>query len=173
VKLVSVVALFSVLMLALASFASGAAPASLKKFGTGQVTVTGVKSATIVNGAGEYGGVYVNGKSLSGKTLAKAGFEFTAGGDSSVAGGAPRFSIPVNDGAFDPNADYAFMDVANCGGVWVSTDNAACKVYFGSESFDNWADFASTHPTYKIADAIPFIIADQPGNYSVTGIDLH
>jgi hypothetical protein len=172
VKLVSVVALFSVLMLALASFASGAAPASLKTFGTGAVAVTGSKSATIVNGAGEYGGVYVQAKSLHGKLIGKTAFSFTSTG--SIEGGAPRFSIPINwDGSFDENADYAFLDVANCGSDWVSTDNAACKVFFHSESFDNWADFASTYPAYKIADAIPFIIADQPGNYSVTGIDLH
>ena len=169
-KLVSVVALFSVLMLALASFASAAAPNSMKTFGDGVVTITSSKSATIVNTPGHYGGVYVGSKSLSGKALAKAAFSFTATG--SIEGGAPRFSIPINDGAFDPNTDYAFMDVANSGSGWVSTDNAASKVFFGSEVHANWAAFATAHPTWKIADAIPFIIADQAGSYTVTGIDL-
>ncbi len=68
-KLVSVVALFSVLMLALASFAGAApAPKPLKTFGTGAVT-TGTDSATIVIDPGEYGGVYVSSKSQGGKTL--------------------------------------------------------------------------------------------------------
>lgn len=166
-KLVSVVALFSVLMLALASFASGAAPAALKSFGEGSVvTVTGSKSATIENDAGEYGGVYVNGKSLNGKLIGKTSFSFTATGD--IAGGAPRFSIPIND-----SSAYAFLDVANCGSGVVSTDNAACKVFYGAESFANWAAFATAHPDYKIGSAIPFVIADQPGTYNVTGIDLH
>jgi hypothetical protein len=170
VKLVSVVALFSVLMLALTSFASGASPNSMKTFGTGDVTITGSKSATIVNAPGEYGGVYVGSKSLNGKALAKVSFEFTSEGG--VGGGAPRFSIPINDGAFDPNTDYAFLDVNNCGDELVSSAQANCKVFFGSQVFDNWAAFATANPTYKIADAIPFIIADVDGSYAVTGIDL-
>lgn len=167
-KLVPIVGLLAVLMLTLASFAGAAAPHSLKTFGEDSgsvVTVTGSKSATIVNGAGEYGGVYVQAKSLSGKPLAKVDFEFTATGD--TAGGAPRFSMPINDGAA-----YAFLDVANCGSEWVSTDNVACKVFYGNESHANWDAFAAAHPDYKIADAIPFIIADQPGTYNVSGIDL-
>jgi hypothetical protein len=170
VKLVSVLGLLAVLTLTLASLAGAAAPNALKTFGSGAVTVTGSKSATIVNGASQYGGVYVGSKSLSGKSLAKVDFEFTATGD--TAGGAPRFSMPINDGAFDENSDHAFIDVANCGGSVVSTENAACKVYFGSESHANWDAFAAAHPTWKIADAIPFIIADQPGTYNVSGIDL-
>jgi len=173
VKFVSVVALFSVLMLALASFASGAAPAALKTFADpgSDVTVTSSKSATIVNVLNTSGGVYVNGKSLNGKLIGKTSFSFTATG--SIAGGAPRFSIPINDGVNNDSAVYAFLDVANCGSGVVSTDNAACKVFYGSESFANWAGFASAHPSYKIGSAIPFIIADQPGTYNVSGIDLH
>src|SRR5262245_16966324 len=120
-------------MLAVASFASGAAPNALKPFGfddsASNVTITGAKSATIVNEVGEYGGVYVQSKGLSGKPLAKVGFAFTSADD--VAGGAPRFSIPVNDGAFNPDTDYAFLDVNNCGGDrLVSTDKANCQVFF-------------------------------------------
>ncbi len=55
---------------------------------------------------------------------------------------------------------------------WVSTANADCKVFYGANSFANWDAFAAANPTYKIADAIPFIIADQAGTYHVTGIDL-
>lgn len=39
--------------------------------------------------------------------------------------------------------------------------------------YANWAAFASANSTYKIADAIPFIISDVAGSYGVTGIDLH
>jgi hypothetical protein len=172
VKLVSVVALFSVLMLALASFASGAAPSALKTFGEESgsiVTVTGSKSATIVNEVGEYGGVYVQGKSLNGKALAKVDFEFTS--TDAVAGGAPRFSMPIDDGT--TTLGYAFVDVLNCATSHVSTDDASCKVYFKNEVHANWDAFATAHSTWKIASAIPFIIADQPGTYSVTSIDLH
>jgi hypothetical protein len=172
VKLVSVLGLLAVLTLTLASLAGAAAPSALKTFGSANslVTVTGSKSATIVNDAGEYGGVYVQSKSLNGKSLAKVDFEFTASDTGTVAGGAPRFSMPMNDGT--STTSYAFIDVANCGGTWVSTANADCKVFFGADSYANWDAFAAAKPAYTIADAIPFIIADQAGNYSVSGIDL-
>ena len=161
-----VTAALSALALFVVAGAFGA-PANLKMFGTGEVTVHTSNSATIDNGTGEYGGVYVQGKSLSGKSLAKADFAFTAAGD--VAGGAPRFSIPIGD-----NSAYAFIDVANCGGSQlVSTESATCKVFYGSDSFANWDAFAAANPGLKIGSAIPFIIADQPGTYTVSGIDLH
>ena len=68
-KLVSVVAVFSVVMLALASFAGASpAPKPLKTFGTGAITA-GTDSATIVIDPGEYGGVYVQLEEPGGKTL--------------------------------------------------------------------------------------------------------
>jgi hypothetical protein len=159
-------------MLAVASFASGAV-GGLKTFGQDSgsvVTVTGSKSATIDNGAGEYGGVYVQGKSLNGKALAKVDFEFTSAATAAVTGGAPRFSMPIDDGT--TTLGYAFLDVLNCATSHVSTNDASCKVYFKNEVHANWDAFAAAHGTWKIASAIPFIIADQPGTYSVTGIDI-
>lgn len=69
---------------------------------------------------------------------------------------------------------YAFLDAINCGNTGtVSTTSAACAVFFGSESFANWAAFAAAHPTYRIpAASIPFVIADEPGTYEITDIDL-
>ena len=165
-----VTAALSALALFVVAGAFGA-PANLKTFGSesgSEVTVTSSTSATIANGAGEYGGVYVQGKSLNGKSLAKVDFAFTSTG--SVAGGAPRFSMPIDDGAA---GGYAFLDVANCGGPVVSTENSSCKVYYGNGVYANWDAFAAQNPTFKIGSAIPFIIADQPGEYGVTGIDLH
>ena len=166
--------------LAFASIAVAAPPAKLQVFGTGDVTATG-DSATITNDVGEFGGVYLNPKSTSGKALNKVTFAFTSRGD--VAGGAPRFSIPINDGSFDPNTDYAFLDAAGCGAAvgdnptntatFVSTQNPSCHVNFGGTDYANWAAFASANPTYKIASAYTvFIIADQAGAYVVDGIVL-
>ena len=43
----------------------------------------------------------------------------------------------------------------------------------GLELFDNWAAFATAHPTYRIAPGtIPFMISDWPGTYVVSDIDL-
>ena len=161
------IALIAVLALATTVTANG----KLRSFGTGDVSVHGGQ-VTISNGAGEYGGVYLNSRNLSSKRLRAVHISFVSSGD--TAGGAPRFSIPLNTGHGEKDR-YAFLDVNNCGSALVSTDNSHCKVFlnFSSESFDNWADLVATHPKWRIAKAgIPFIIADQPGDYEVSHIDL-
>jgi hypothetical protein len=160
---------------ALAGFAAlslagttGAAPrGQLRTFGTGEVT-TANSSATIVIDVGEFGGVFEQGKGQQGKLLREVVFAFTSRGD--VAGGAPRFSIPINDGLFDPSGDYAFIDAAGCGATvgdnpgnlatLVSTQNPACHVNFHGVDYANWAAFANANPTFRIAKSTPFIIAD-------------
>jgi hypothetical protein len=157
---------------------SGAAPGGrLRTFGTGEVT-TANNSATIVIDNGEFGGVFQQGKGQAGKLVSQVTFAFTSRGD--VAGGAPRFSIPIDDGSFDPNTDYAFIDAAGCGApvgenvnndaTFVSTQNPQCHVNFHGADYLNWAHFASSNPTFRIAKNIPFIIADAvpPGHASAT-----
>ena len=166
---------FSLLIAVIATFAitsAALAAPPLQEFGTGDVTITGT-SATIVNEAGEYGGVYLpNARRLSGSLLADVDFSFTSTGD--VGGGAPRFSIPIDtDGDLKTTEDYAFIDVNGCGGdTFVSTTNVNCVVYFGSDVYANWDAFAAAHPTYRISRAIPFIIADVEGSYEVEDVDL-
>ena len=142
----------------------------LQTFGTGEVTAS-YDSATIVNGAGEYGGVYIKSRGQSAKPLNAVHFSFDSTGDST--GGAPRFSIPIDDGT--GVLKYAFIGVLNCGYAsgTVSTDLSNCMVNFNSVDYANWDAFASANPTFRIAPGqIPFIIADEPGNYAVSNIDL-
>jgi hypothetical protein len=153
------------------SVAASASASKLQTFGTGTVTITGKDSATIVNGPGEYGGVFLNSKSQSAKPLSAVSFSFVSTGD--VTGGAPRFSIPIDDGT--TTLKYAFLDVLGCGYSTgeVSTDLANCHVNFNSVDYANWDTFAAANPTYRIAPGqIPFIIADEPGSYAVNSIDL-
>lgn len=174
-----VVLAIAVLAFAAVATVAVAGRATLQTFGTGEVTLTGPDSATIVNGAGEYGGVFIKSKSNSAK-LADVVFQFTSRAD--VGGGAPRFSLPIDDPATKGKSQgldgYAFMDAANCGGVsggttLVSTQNPACPVFYGSGSWANWAAFAAANPTLHIASGFtPFIIADIPGSFVVTDIVL-
>lgn len=160
-----------------ASFASllvvgtvSAAPKA-QTFGTGIVTESN-GTFTLVNDAGEYSGVYLSSKSTSGKYVGSVDYSFTAGG--AIAGGAPRLSIPINDGAGTADL-FAFLDVANCGSGTVSTEIATCPVFLNQlyGSFANWDAFVAAHPTFKIvAGGIPFIIADQPGTFTVSNIQL-
>lgn len=170
------------LMLNLVAGAAMAAPnVKYRTFGSADVEVSPTGLVTIVSngqdptwGGPEYGGVYLNSRANSGKVIGDVQFSFTSSGD--VAGGAPRFSIPVNtDGVSNSVAFYAFLDVNGCGGnPLVSTTSATCTVYAGSETFDNWAAFAAAHPTYRIASgSIPFIIADGSlGTFRVSDIVL-
>jgi hypothetical protein len=167
-RLAAAIALIGVMALASTVTANG----KLRTFGNGDVSVNH-GTVTIDNGSAEYGGVYVNARNLAGKKLRAVHISFVSSGD--TAGGAPRFSIPLNtgDGADD---HYAFLDVQNCGSSLVSTDNSHCPVFlnFSNESFANWAALVHAHPNWRVPKGgIPFIIADQPGHYVVSHIDLH
>ena len=150
------------------SAAGGPTGAKLKTFGNGEVSVSGT-TATIVIDIGEFGGVFYNAKSSGGTLLNKATFAFTSRGD--VEAGSPRWSIPIDDGAFDVNADYAFLDATGCGATegdnpgnvatWVSTQNPNCHVNWHGTDYANWATFAFQNPTFRTAKQyLPFIIAD-------------
>jgi hypothetical protein len=161
-------------LIAATAFAGTAVAASrLQSFGTGDVTIDG-DAATLINEAGEFSGVYLKSRSQSGKPLAAVHVSFDYEG--STAGGAPRFSIPLDTGATESVTPYAFVDALNCGSTGtVDTDASNCQVFlnFSNESFANWDAFAAAHPTWRIAPgSIPFIIADQPGTYEISNVDL-
>jgi hypothetical protein len=166
----------AVLALVLTASAALAGKATLQTFGTGTVTAT-TDSATIVNAAGQYGGVYLQSKSNSGK-LADVDVSFKS--TTLVTGGAPRFSLPIDDPATSTKGDgHAFIDAANCGGVsgettLVSTESDTCKVFYGSGSWANWDAFVAANSTLRITPgSIPFIIADgAAGTYTITSIVL-
>ncbi len=133
-------------------------------------TVSNDNAATLDVPGGGYAGVYVNGKSYSGKPLAAVDFTFTYWGD--VSGGSPRLSIPINDGT--GTLSYAFIDAAGCGYVTdvtpntfhvVSTELSTCHVNYLGVDYANWDAFAAANPTFRIANGtLAFVIADQPGH---------
>jgi hypothetical protein len=166
-------------VVAFGSVAVSASGTKLQTFGTGTVTIgADGTSATIVNtSSAQYGGVFINSHSQSGKPLNAVSLSFVSTGD--VTGGAPRFSIPIDTGGSGAVDGYAFLDAAGCGGAsgqttTVSTTSSTCRVNFMGLDYTNWDAFAAAHPTYRIAPgAIPFIIADgSAGHYEVSSIDL-
>jgi hypothetical protein len=137
-------------------------------------TVTSDNTATLQVAAFGAAGVYVNGKSYSGKPLTAVHFSFNYSGD--VGGGSPRLSIPINDGSGTTN--YAFIDAAGCGYVsddplinlfhTVSTDDPACHVNYLGVDYANWDAFAADNPTFRIANGtLAFVVADQPGDVTI------
>jgi hypothetical protein len=161
---------------AIAAPALAAPPARLLTFGTGDATLTGLSSVTLVNDAGEYSGVYLH-AARTAKSIGSVDFSFTYSG--TIAGGAPRFSIPIDTDGNGTVEGYAFIDANSCGATTtsgsgtVSTELATCKVYFLNDVYANWDAFVLANPTYRLPPgSVPFIIADQPGTYVITGIDL-
>jgi hypothetical protein len=166
--------------LVLTALPAAAAPNKLQTFGDGVVTA-GADSATIVNDAGEYGGVYLKPRSLS-ATL--SGLEISFRSTADVAGGAPRFSIPIDDRDPATKDTYAFLAADRCGGVTgaetvVSTEDPDCIVDLNwtpsssPSSYANWDAFVAANPTFRVQPGgQAFIIADASGNYAVTDIVL-
>ena len=87
---------------------------SLRSFGTGDVTIEGDAATIVLDEAGEYGGVYLKPRSLS-ATL--SGLEISFRSTADVAGGAPRFSIPIDDRDPATKDTYAFLAADRCGGA--------------------------------------------------------
>ena len=157
---------------------------SLTTFGSSTVTESGGTYTIVSNGpdpvydpAPEYGGVRLTSRT-SGMLIGAVDYSFVSSGD--VAGGAPRFSLPISTDGSSTIAYYAFIDVLGCnaaavdGGIYtVSTALANCSVFADVDgTFANWDAFAAAHPTYTIAAGhLPFIIADGSlGTYVVSAI---
>jgi hypothetical protein len=157
--------------IAIAAPALAAPPARLLTFGTGDATLMGLAAVTLENDAGEYSGVYLHAPRTA-RPISSVSFSFTYSG--TVAGGAPRFSIPIDTDGNGTVEGYAFIDALNCGNTGtVSTESATCQVFFGNDVYANWDAFVLANPTYRIPPgAVPFIIADQPGTYEIANIDL-
>jgi hypothetical protein len=171
--ILTALAIFALVLPAVALAGADPTNGALRTFGDGQVTIKGW-SATIKNDPGEHGGVYSkNGPKKS--RLDQVKFKFKTDGD--VQGGAPRWSIPIDVSGDQHQDGYAFLDAANCGATVgtnddhvvtnVSTSNPDCKVFFGPDEWANWAAFAAAKPDYRVAKKdIPFIIADgAAGHY--------
>jgi len=164
---------------------------NLKTFGTGDVFVNGSKGATF-NDDGEYGGFYRT--KTSNRLLTDPKIDLSFHNLRAVGGGAPRFSIPIDEDNDGVTEAYAFIDVNGCGVPhpmnMTSTENTACQVFYSGDggTYTNWDAFAAAHPTWRLAkkevvgtkpngkpqygDTMPFIIADVTGDYLVEDIVL-
>ncbi len=168
-------AIAALLMVGLVASVAVAAP-NTKYLTFGDATITQTAGTfTIVVGAGQYGGVYLNSKSQSGKTLASVDFSFSASGD--IAGGAPRLTVPVDMDGNGTVEDYASIGVNNCvDPTHVTTVGTNCMVFMnsdGTNGYASWDALAAAHPTWRVAPGhIPFIIADVAGTYGVSNVVL-
>lgn len=164
-----------VLLAAVCGLLAGVALATggkLKCFADNGASCTANGSSATLNStaAGSDAGVYLsNGKSLTGSSLGGVSFSFSyacARASNCLAGGSPRFSIPIDTNGDGVTDGYAFIDALNRGQMGtsgtVSSTDSSCKVFFQSDAYANCAAFAAANPTYTIGNSLPFVIADQP-----------
>lgn len=139
-------------------------------------TLVANNSAHLDSTGGGYAGVYVNAKRTNGKTLDRVDFSFYWSGQPN--GGAPRFSLPIDENGDGETENYAFLDAINCAGGTVttngtvSTESASCPVFYGPFTYPNWDAFAAANPTWTISDAIPFVIVDVPADVIVSDVSF-
>ena len=132
---------------------------------------------------GSYSGVYILNSNLEGQllsTVGKLSFSYAAVGGTVASGGSPRISIPIDvdgDGNYD---NFAFIDTLGCNngspnkGTLDAISDSTCTVALDDgRSYANWAAFVAANPTYQIAtDTVAFVIADQPGLWTITNVTL-
>ncbi len=143
----------------------------------GSCTVSKYGVATLNNSHGdkdgEYSGVYVKNSNLVGKaigTIGQLGFSYTG----TATAGSPRISLGIDtDGDGNWN-EFAFISALYCndgaGNVDVIHD-PSCEIYRGSDVYANWAEMVTAHPDYKVG-YVPFIVADDPGTWTVFNVKL-
>jgi hypothetical protein len=137
-------------------------------------------SATLTNpAAGDYAGVYVANTNLDGKSIADINqLSFTYSG--ATSGGSPRITFPIDldgDGLWD---DFVSADAVTCtdgtataGTVDVINDPTCLVSLNAGPSYASWAAFVAAYPDATVAtDALPFVIADQPGTVNVSDVRI-
>lgn len=155
-------------------------------FGSNGTCVLTESGATIDTTDGDanpnnaYGGVYIQNSNLDGKLLSevnKLAFSYTGTG---TAGGSPRISLPIDEDGDGTTEAYAFIDVLACNdgssttGTLDAINDPTCSVsYAGQADSPNWAAFVAANPAYRVAsDALAFVIVDQPGDFTITNVQL-
>ena len=165
----------------------------------GVCTKTGPRSATLNNipqGAdGAYSGVYFDPDALKGDLLSSVtDLRYTYTG-SAAGAGAPRFSIPIDadigtctdpadpstctedplDGVTDFYLFIASFYCNNGAGLTDAINDSTCTIFGGpapAAGYPNWAALVAAHPNYRVANAISFVIADEPGAWTISDVHM-
>ena len=129
---------------------------------------TAVLDNTDGNVNGSYSGVYIEVSNLAGKRLSEVNqlsFQYTG----TATAGSPRISLATSTG------EYAFISAYYCNneaGLVDAINDPTCTIYYGSNSYENWAAFVAANPTVRVGTGYSFIIADEPGYWTVSNVKL-
>lgn len=131
------------------------------------------------NVSGDYSGVYISGSNLIGKTLSTVGqlaFNYTG----TPTAGSPRISLPVDTNGDGITDVYAFVGANLCNdgaGLVDALNNPNCQIFITGgpvSGYTGWAAFVAAYPTATIGPdgAVPFVIADDAGLWTVSNVRL-
>ena len=123
---------------------------------------------------GSYSGVYVLNSTLNGSTIGDVG-QLSFSYQGTATAGSPRFSIPIDIDGGGATDFYAFVGAYYCNdgyGLVDAINDSTCTIFAGAESFPNWASMVAAHPDWKITQDFAFLIADDPGLWTVTNVKL-
>ncbi len=147
----------------------------------GTCTLSSDGTATLNNSGGdtdgEYSGVYLSNSNLDGKLLSEINkLSFTYTGEATA--GSPRLTFPLDkdgDGVTDVYASVGAYYCNDGAGLVDVLNDPTCTIYLNDGSagpWANWAELIAANPTWKVAKALPFIIADDAGTWTVSNVQL-
>ena len=125
----------------------------------------------------QYSGVYIQNSNLDGKALKEVNqlrFSFTG----VATAGSPRLTIPIDTNGDGVTEFYVSIGAFYCddgSGNVDAINGTTCTIYRndnGSGPWANWAAFVAANPSWRVANALPFIIADDPGFWTVSNVQL-
>jgi len=125
---------------------------------------------------GSYSGVYFATSTLSGKPLSEVSdLSFTYTGTPTA--GSPRISLPIDTNGDGVTDFYAFIGAFYCNngaGLVDPMHDTTCTIFYtGNTTGDaNWATFVALHPTWRVSNDVPFVIADDAGLWTVDNVHL-
>jgi hypothetical protein len=95
-----------------------------------------------------------------------------------VTVGSPRISLPVdlnNDGLTDYLSIAAFY-CNNGSGLVDPIHDSTCVIWSNLDGVNplagSWAELVAAHPTLRVRSSVPFVIADDPGIWTVSNVQL-
>lgn len=127
---------------------------------------------------GSYSGVYYASSSLSGKLLSEVtqlSFNYTG---TAPGAGAPRISLPTDVNS-DGVTDYLSIAAFYCNnglGLVDPIHDTTCTIWSNLNGTtplaSSWAALVTAYPTLRVASSVPFVIADEPGIWTVSNVQL-
>ena len=123
-----------------------------------------------------YSGVYTTNSNMYGQAIGDVDkLSFSYSGDAATAG-SPRFSIPIDEDGDGTWEMWAFISAFYCNdgsGFVDAIHDSTCTIFVGAESFENWDAMVESHPEWMIAtDQYVFLVADDPGMWTVSGVSF-